>query len=165
MSDNGRIHITLDEATIAEVLALVAQIKAKLPFLIRLASDEKQGMAKARAGSEEVADKVLGLQEEAGMPVAPDDPLVADLSVYRGLTQIGDEISDVQTLIEDTKFLAGSEAWSESLIRYGMLRQKARSKPQLLDKVNRLRPLIAPRRARKPAPPETTPETPEDTEE
>ena len=69
--------------------------------------------------------------------------MLADMSVHGGLTQIGDRLSVLARRIEDTKFLAGSEGWTQGLIRYGMLRQLERSNPGLKSRLDRLQRLIA----------------------
>lgn len=164
MSDHGRIDINLESATVDEVLELLEQVLVKLWFLLRLDRQEKKRLPKPRAGSDHVADEVLELQVEAGVPVPADDPLVADLSVARGLSRIEDVMSDIMARIEDTRYLAASEAWSECLVRYGMLRQLARSKPQLRDRLKRLQPLVSYRRKRRAAPPAPDAEAPKKTE-
>jgi hypothetical protein len=40
--------------------------------------------------------------------------MLADLSVYRGLTQIGGRLSALAQAIEDTRFLASSEGWTQA---------------------------------------------------
>ncbi len=58
--------------------------------------------------------------------------MVADMSVYVGLTTINDRLSALARRVEDTQLQAGSEGWNESLIR---LRHACasfeRSKPEL----------------------------------
>lgn len=157
----GRIHAVLDAATVSECVALVAQLEERLSFLVRLTPGEKNRLVKPRPGAQEVMQGIAELQREAGMPPGADDPMLADSSVFAGLTTIGDRLASLQRRIDDTKLLAGSEGWNESLIRYGMLRQVQRRNPDLKDGLDRLRPLITSRSNRPaPGPVEEEPETP-----
>ncbi len=142
MGDNGRIDTVLEPEAVAAVLDLLDQLERALPFMLVLSKEEKQHLAKPRAGTKQVAESVAEIQAEAGMPVAADDPMLADLGVYLGLTTIADRLAEVQQKVDDTRMQAGAEAWKEGLIRYGMLRQMARSKSELTPKLDRIQPLI-----------------------
>ena len=158
----GRINATLDQSTIDQILAALNAIETMLPFLIRLTADEKTRLVKPRAGAQEVMQTVASLQRDAGLPPDPSDPMLADHSVYAGLTIVSDRMSDLLQRIDDSRLMAGSEGWNESLIRYGMLRQMQRKKPELKAGLDRIRPLITSRSGRSaPAPIEDEPEAPE----
>jgi hypothetical protein len=158
----GRIDITLTTEAVDQCLSLLDQLEQQLPFLQLLNKSDRIRLVKPRAGAAEVMKTVTEVQIQAGMPPAANDPMVADMSVYVGLTTIGDRLASLTRRLEDTRMLAGSEAWSESLIRYGVLRQLQRSKPELKAGLDRIRPLITSRSNRPaPAPVEDAPETPE----
>lgn len=148
MQDNGKIDATLNSASLKEIIDLIQQIENKMPFLLMLSNAEKKRLAKPRVGTKQVAESVVEIQSEAGWAPAADDPMLADLSVYLGLTKVADRLSELQQKIDDTRLQAGSEAWKESLIRYGMLRQMARTRPTLTAKLDRIQPLIATRARR-----------------
>jgi hypothetical protein len=139
----NRIHVTLSQEVVDETLALMGQIEERLSFLQFLKPGEKRRLFAPRAATQEVLESIAALQVDAGLPLDDDDPMLADMSVHDGLTQIGDRLSVLAQRIEDTKFLAGSEGWSEGLIRYGMLRQLERSNPGLKARLDRLQRLIA----------------------
>jgi hypothetical protein len=162
----GRINVTLDQPTIDQIMTVLGAIDALLPILIRLTADEKTRLVKPRAGAQEVMQTIVNLQREAGMPPDANDPMIADLSVYAGLTAVSDRMTDLLQRIDDTRLLAGSEGWNESLIRYGMLRQVQRKKPELKAGLDRIRPLITSRSNRPaPAPIEDEPGIPEEGDE
>jgi hypothetical protein len=144
----GRIDVTLDPAVVEQVMALLAQINERLPFLVRLDNSEKKRLTKPRAGAQEVIQSIIDLQRKAGLINGNDGAVLADLSVFVGLNTISDTMSDLLQRIDDTKLLAGSEGWNESLIRYGMLRQAERRNPEVKAGLDRLRPLIARRPTR-----------------
>lgn len=162
---NGRIHTILNPEVVSECVELLVQIEQRLPFLFRLKPGEKLRLVKPRAGAHAVMQTIADLQTEAGIPPAADDAMVADMSVYVGLTTINDRLSALARRVEDTQLQAGSEGWNESLIRYGMLRQLERSKPELKTGLDRIRPLITSRSSRPaPAPIEDAPDAPAPTE-
>jgi hypothetical protein len=146
---NGRIHVTLDPTIVDACVSLAAQMDQLLPFLMRLKPDEKNGLVKPHPGAQEVMQTITDLQHSAGIPPGDDDPMLADLSVYTGLTTVIDCVSDLLQRLEDTRLQAGSEGWSESLIRYGILRQMERRRPELKAPLDRIRPLITSRSNRR----------------
>jgi hypothetical protein len=148
---NGRINVTLDPAVVDTIMAMLAQINEQLPFLLRLTASEKKHLVKPQAGALEVIQTIVDLQRKAGMISGDDAAVLADVSVFAGLTTISDTMSDLLQRINDTKLQAGSEGWNESLIRYGMLRQVERRNPEVKAGLDRLRPLIT-RRPARPAP-------------
>ena len=161
----GRIDVTLTPEDVNQCLELIRQIDRQLPFLLRLKTSEKTRLAKPRVAAQSVMQTIVELQTEAGMPPAADDAMLADMSVHSGLTLIKDRLAALSRRIEDTHLQAGSEAWSECLIRYGMLRQLERSKPELKAGLDRIQPLIATRpRRQAPKPGEDAPETPAPTD-
>ncbi len=161
----GRINVVFDATAVSECVELVTRLEERLSFLLRLTPAEKNRLVKPRPGAQEVMQGIAELQREAGMPPAADDPMLADMSLFVGLTTLGDRVSSLHRRIEDTKLLAGSEGWNESLIRYGMLRQVQRRNPDLKTGLDRLRPLITSRSNRPaPAPGDEEPETPVITE-
>jgi hypothetical protein len=161
----GRIDVTLTAEVVSQCVALLAQVDQQLPFLLRLKASEKSRLPKPRAGSYTVMQTIVDLQTEAGIPPAVGDAMLADMSVYNGLTTIKDRLEALARRIEDTHIQAGSEAWNESLIRYGMLRQLERSNPDLKAGLDRIQPLITSRSRRPaPAPVEDGPETPSPTD-
>lgn len=148
---NGRIDATLAPTVVEEIMALLAQIQERLPFLLRLSSSEKKHLVKPQAGAQEVIQGIIDLQRKAELVSGDDAAVLADLSVFTGLNTISDAMSDLLRRIDDTKLQAGSEGWNESLIRYGMLRQVERRNPEVKAGLDRLRPLIS-RRPARPAP-------------
>jgi hypothetical protein len=155
----GRIHITINPELVAAVLEQLALAEALLTFLQSLTPLEKKRLVKPRASAEAVIEGVASLQREAGLPLAEDDPMLADLSVYRGLTQIRDRLSVFAQRVEDTRFLAGSEGWRLALNRYGMLRKIERTNPTLKTRLDRLQRQIA--GSGRTVPGEEEPEVPE----
>ena len=139
----GRIHVTLSPEMVSAALEYLGLLEGVLPFLLLLQPAEKQRLVKPRPGAQEVLQGIADLQRDAGIPPGEDDPMLADLSVYAGLTQIGDRVSALAQRINDTRFLAGSEGWSQALIRYNILRQLQRANPTLKARLDRLQRLIA----------------------
>jgi hypothetical protein len=160
---NGRIHVTLSPELVSAVLEQFDVVEAMLSFLQLLTPSEKKRLVKPRPGTQEVLEGIADLQRDAGIPPGEDDPMLADLSVHRGLTLIGDRASALVQRIEDTRFLAGSEGWTQGLIRYGMLRKLERTNPSLKTRLDRLQRLIA-RNAGRRTPGEDGPESPETAE-
>lgn len=156
----GRIHVTVGPEVVGETLERLRQIEESLSFLQHLKPKEKARLVKPRPATQEVLQGIAELQRDAGIPPAEGDPMLADLSVYSALTHIGDRVAVLARRIQDTRFLAGSEAWNQGLIRYGMLRQLQRDNPALKDRLDRLQRLIASQTGRT-TPVDDAPEAPE----
>jgi hypothetical protein len=107
---NGRIHVTLSPEVVSAILELLVQIEERLSFLQHLKPGEKTRLVKPRPGTPEVLPGIADVQRDAGIPPGEDDPMLADLSVYEGLTRIGDRVSVLAQRIEDTCFLAAPRA-------------------------------------------------------
>lgn len=149
---NGMIDIDLTDETVTEVMSLIDQIEAKLPFLKKLEVNKNQ-LVTPHPTTPQVAEGVVEVQQAAGYAPPDPDPMTNDLSVYRGLSKLEDRLVPLLGKIRDIRYLGGSECWNEALVRYGVLRQMARSKPDLEPMLDRLRPLISSRhrRAAKPS--------------
>lgn len=139
----GRIHLTINPELIEIILEQLNAAEGMMTFLQSLTPLEKKRLVKPRPGTQEMLQGIADLQRDAGIPPGEDDPMLADLSVYAGLTEIGDRVSALAQRINDTRLLAGSEGWSQALIRYNILRQLQRINPALKARLDRLQRLIA----------------------
>ena len=69
MPDDNRLSITLSAADKADVLAAIVTIHAKLPFLLTLTDEERQGLAK-------LGDRTLDFDEKCALGMAMHPELV-----------------------------------------------------------------------------------------
>jgi len=126
MPSDNRISATILAVDKAAVLAAIATIRTKLPFLVNLTMDERQGLPK-------MADKTLAFDVKcAGYMTAHPElvpsfvnvvELAKDRSLVADLNDIARELAIAAEGIDDTIMLAGSEAYMADLSFYQNVRQ------------------------------------------
>lgn len=125
MPDNNRIS-TADKAG---VLAAIATIRTKLPFLITLTDEERQGLSK-------LGDRTVDFDEKCALGMAshpeliPGYVIVAELLKDRALRTVLLEIfgllNDLHQQVEDTLTELGHEIYVDDLSFYSAVREAAR---------------------------------------
>lgn len=129
MSQVNQISAVMPQADVDAVLAAIATIKTKMPFLISLTAEERQGMVKM--GDKTVAF-VNKATEYAGqnpdmVPSFLDVPeLKKDLNLVNALSTIERQLNPLAKSLEDTLMLSASEAYVGSLSFYGAAKQAAK---------------------------------------
>ena len=128
MPTDNRISATILAADKTAILAAIATIRTKLPFLVNLTPAERQGLPK-------MADKTLAFDVKcAGYMAAHPElvpsyvsvpELVKDRALMTDLNDIARELGMVTAGLDDTIMLAGSEAYMADLSFYQNVRQAA----------------------------------------
>lgn len=117
----NRISAELPAKTREEVLQDIEAIKSKLPFLIDLSTDEKQGMAKFGDKSRAFVTKAFELASlnKGAIPADLDlAEMKKDVELMLSLYPILKSLDILYEKINDTYFAAGSEAYSAGLHIY-----------------------------------------------
>jgi hypothetical protein len=106
------------------VLASVAEIKAKLPFLIDLALEERKALPKMGDNSRAFVQKALEVASQNAdfLPRSFDvEEMRRDWELYSALLPIMLAVGQLNELLDDTITAVGSEAYSAALVVYRAL--------------------------------------------
>lgn len=115
------ISATLDSKDREEVMAAIATIKAKLPFLIDLTADERKALPKMGDKSRAFVTKALEVasQNEDFLPRSFDlEEMRKDVQLFESMYPIVVALTQLQSLVDDTCMAAGSEAYAAALQVY-----------------------------------------------
>jgi hypothetical protein len=109
----------------ADILAALATVREKLPFLLGLTPDQRRSLCRMGDKSRAFVDKALELatQNTDLMPRCLDvEEMRRDLELVEALYPVLFSIGQLKELIEDTYLLAGSEAYSAARTAYNSAR-------------------------------------------
>lgn len=118
------LDAVLSETDIQEIMAAIATIRAKLPFLIGLTTAERRSLVKLGSKSQTFVEKALDIATEHSglMPRSLDEAEIKaaqrDIDLFEALHPILQNISQLRELIGDTQMIAGSEAYATARTAY-----------------------------------------------
>ena len=98
-------------------------------YLIALTIEQRKTLPKMNDGTLPFVEKVMDYAEsnpEFVPPYVDKNELKKDLKAREDLQHIGRKIAQLNTLLDDTTLLAGSEAYSASLSYYQSVKQAAK---------------------------------------
>lgn len=133
MTDN-RVDAELKAADAQAVLTSIADIKAKLPFLIDLTLEERKTLPKMGDISRAFVQKALEVssQNQDSLPRSFDtEEMQRDWELFQALSPIVQAVGQLNELLDDTITQVGSEAYVAALLVYNAL--KANGKGSALD--------------------------------
>lgn len=149
----NRISATLSTDDRDAVLAAIATIKQKLPFLTDLTPDERKALPrmgdKSRAFVSKAAE--IATQNPDFLPRSFDvDEMRRDADLFEALQPIALSLAQLQELLDDTLVAVGAEAYTSALVVYNYAKNSGQG--QALDAVaDELSQRFA-RKSSKPAP-------------
>lgn len=125
MATNNRISAVLTDADKTAILAAIATIKTKLPFLITLEAKERKSlrkMASKRQGyAKNTADGVKAFPN--AMPASfPTAEYLKDVNLMATLSDVTPLIMGLASNLDDTMMQLGSELLTNSDLAYGYLK-------------------------------------------
>lgn len=127
MSDYISAEIT--QEVINQITTDLADIRAKLPFSIKLSAAVKKSMPKLEDARSPFVSKCLfyARKEPKIIPPFTDlDELERDLNLFNNLQNIAKEVNRLADIVNDTRIAAGSDAYSAALTIYNSAKQAAR---------------------------------------
>ena len=119
--NTNRIDATLSPGDKDEVLAAIATIKQKLPFLTDLSPEERRALPKMGDKSRAFVSKAaeVAAQNPDFLPRSFDvDEMRRDLALFETLQPIAVALTQLQELVDDTLLAAGNEAYAAALVVY-----------------------------------------------
>ncbi|MBD2022004.1 hypothetical protein H6F43_17635 [Leptolyngbya sp. FACHB-36] len=117
----NQISATLTQADRDAVLAAIATMKQKLPFLMDLTTEERKALPKMGDKSRAFVSKALEVatQNSDFLPRSFDlDEMRKDVQLFEAMYPIVMAMTQLQELLDDTYVLVGSEAYSAALQVY-----------------------------------------------
>ena len=117
----NKVSAVLDENTVSGVMAAIADIKTKLPFLIDLASDELKSLPRLGGKNLIFTTKALALVKQDSGFLPRDfsvEEMEKDVTLFNRLQEIRTEVAKLAEMVEDTYTEVGSEAYAAALVIY-----------------------------------------------
>lgn len=112
-----------------KALALIAELKALLPFGIKLSAEERMSMPKLDDGRLPFVEKGLNFGQQQPMIVPPFTPLEElskDLKLFSSLRRVALELNSLSEMVNDTRTAAGSDAYQAALTIYNSAKGAAK---------------------------------------
>ncbi|EDP95695.1 hypothetical protein U8527_06600 [Kordia algicida OT-1] len=120
---NNRLSITLTEETITEIKTKIEELSTLMPFLIGLTPSERMSLPKiSRSNKLFVDDAITSMENTPEVLPSYLNPLEVkkDYVLYQQLSTLSLLVDELAEKINDTRILAGSEAYASSLMAYRM---------------------------------------------
>ncbi|MBF2026544.1 MAG: hypothetical protein IGS48_07220 [Oscillatoriales cyanobacterium C42_A2020_001] len=132
----NQISATMTQADRDAVLAAVATIKEKLPFLMDLTPEQRKSLPKMGDKSQAFVNKALEVaaQNPDFLPRSFDlEEMKRDVELFQALYPVFLSLTQLQELVDDTVMAVGSDAYAAALVVYNFA--KASGKGSGLDAV------------------------------
>ena len=132
----NQISATMTQTDRNAVLAAVATIKEKLPFLMDLTPEERKSLPKMGDKSQAFVNKALEVatQNPDFLPRSFDlEEMKRDVELFQALYPVFLSLTQLQELVDDTVMAVGSDAYAAALMVYSFA--KASGKGSGLDAV------------------------------
>jgi len=120
MNDN-RVSAVLTPADVDAVMAAIATIRQKLPFLIDLTPEERHDLPKMGDKSRAFVSAALTFAQQ-NVDILPRffdvEEMNKDVSLFAALQPIYAALTQLYELLDDTTLTVGSEAYTAALLVY-----------------------------------------------
>jgi hypothetical protein len=111
------------------VMELLAQLRAKFPFGIKLSAYQKKRLPKLDDARIPFAEKGLFYGEQQQLIVPPFTNLgeyKVDLDFVKATRRVGAELASIAEMVADTRVAAGADAYQAGLSIYGSAKNAAK---------------------------------------
>lgn len=118
---NNLTNITATAAQITAVKTALQTITTNLPFLVGLTVEERVALPAIDVNNKAFAEDAInaGLNNATLIPSYVSVPSMQnDMTLFNQLEEISGIVNQLQEKLEDTKLLAGSEAYTSALALY-----------------------------------------------
>lgn len=127
---NNRVSAQLDPQALDAVRANINAIRQQMPFLVGLTVEERVTMPKINEANKIFVEDCVNVMQNNGefLPAYLDVAEVQrDLTLFSQLDAISVQLEKLLEQINDTKMLAGSEAFGTSLAAYRLFAAAAKA--------------------------------------
>ena len=128
MSSDNRISAVLSDEDVAAVQAAVGAIRAKLPFLVTLSTQERKElprMGPKSIGFDEKCSTYMGNRAEFIPGFVDPAEVLKDRTLRAQLLRFAAELQTLADSVDDTLQLVSSEVWMADLAYYQRVREAA----------------------------------------
>lgn len=119
----NQINVQLSDDDLDEVLQAIANIRQKLPFLVKLSADDKKKTAMLDDGRTPFASKALDYASRESS-ISPNPLLLEeaqkDSNLFGKLQTVDRELARLSEMVSDTRMLAGAELYEFARVVYKM---------------------------------------------
>lgn len=118
---NNRVNITATAAQITAVKTALQTITTNLPFLVGLTVDERIALPSIDVNNKAFTEDAInaGVNNATLIPSYVSVPnMQNDMTLFSQLDEVLGLVNQLQEKLEDTKLLAGSEAYTSALALY-----------------------------------------------
>ncbi|NOS94012.1 MAG: hypothetical protein HOP30_19000 [Cyclobacteriaceae bacterium] len=136
------ISVTMPQADIDAVKAAIATIHSKMPFLVSLAPEERNGLTKLGSGSVDFAqDAYLATVSYPSIFPSSFDSVEfgKDYNLFKALTEIEFLLGTLHEKVESTQMAVGSETMEACLQAYTYVQASKKAAPGLPDVAKRMK--------------------------
>lgn len=130
MSTKNTVSIQIPEAELQTVKEAIATLKTTLsPYLIAISAEERQRIPKMGDGTIPFVEKVMDYAQEDSQflpPFVDLNELSKDWEVVKRLAPLLRDLQQVESNLNDTVMMAGSEAYVGALGYYNSVKYGAR---------------------------------------
>src|SRR5882724_9363366 len=123
-TQNNRVSVTLAENERAAIRAAFENLSAMMPFLTGLTTDERQSMPKINDSNKTFTeDAIASAVNNANLLPGyfSTDEMQKDLVLFEQLDEIALLAAQLSEKIDDTRMIAGSEAYISALTTYRLM--------------------------------------------
>lgn len=134
----NRINVVMTAAQIANVKAAIQTINANMPFLVGLTPEERKNLPKISVQNKVFTeDSIVAIQNNGSILPAyfGTAGIKNDYTLYNQLDELSTLISQVAEKVDDTRLLAGSEAYVSALLAFKLIKAAAEAGVPGLDTI------------------------------
>ncbi|MBQ4819640.1 hypothetical protein [Aquimarina sp. MMG016] len=128
--ENNRLSVTVDPQVITEVKNRIEEINTLLPFLTGLTKNERVTLPKINRSNKVFVEDALDSMRKNG-DILPNfisvEEVEKDYALFNELKSLALDVEELSRKVSDTRMLAGSEAFTTSLLAYKMFGVAANS--------------------------------------
>ena len=121
---NNRINVVMTDAQVTAVKNAIATINSTISFSVSLTTDERKTLPKISVANKSFTEDAINVlaNNAALFPAYLDLNLMQnDIKLYQQLDELATVLRQTLERIEDTRILAGSEAYVAALTVYKMI--------------------------------------------
>lgn len=126
--NNSHLSASLSEQDMTDLLDALNVIDRLMPFLVELTPKEMKSLAKIDVSNQNFAMETINVLETTAVQLPANmskEEIKKDLDLYQQLNRLRLRIEQLAKTVKHTTILAGSQAYSSSLVVYKLIQTYA----------------------------------------